>query len=376
MPYVVDPWVSVSILAEDTRDAIIGETRDGVIVNWNDGAAELLGYGADEMIGRSATCLSASASFAVDSSCLVRRLEAGERVRWFKAEMVRKDGRAVAATIAVLPVFGGSGQLIGLAKIVRALGGPTAEAAEGSDEAGRRQLEREVAHLARWSTMGQMANLLAHELNQPLTAIVSYLTAARRLLRAPKPDDLGVLASAMDRANDQASRAAKIIGHLRSFVSPSDVERQLFRIGATIMETSDLALIAAKQAGIVVNFQLTEDATVLADRVQIEQVIFNLMRNAVEAMAKAPRRELRVSTARRDGHIIVSVSDTGPGIPAEVSDRLFQPFVTTKPDDMGVGLSICRMIVNAHGGELWFDDALPPGATFHFKLPLVTETTW
>ena len=116
------------------------------------------------------------------------------------------------------------------------------------------------------------------------------------------------------------------------------------------------------------------DATVLADRVQIQQVIFNLMRNAVDAMAETPLRELRVSTARRDDHIIVSVSDTGPGIPAEVSARLFQPFAATKPDGMGVGLSIRRLIIDAYRGELWFDDASPSGAPFHFQLPLATDT--
>ena len=178
----------------------------------------------------------------------------------------------------------------------------------------------------------------------------------------------------MERANEQAKRAAKIISHLRSFVSQGEAERQYVPIAAAIMDASELALIAARQADVVVDFQLAEDGTVLVDRVQIQQVIFNLMRNAVEAMAETPSRELRVSTARDGDYIRVSVSDSGSGISPEILARLFQPFVTTKLDGMGVGLSICRAIINAHGGELWYEDASPTGATFHFKLPLATDT--
>lgn len=287
--------------------------------------------------------------------------------------MSRKDGRVIAVSIAVSPVFESSGRLIGLAKIVRASGKAVLEGVARADDQ-RWQLERELAHLARWSAMGQMASVLAHELNQPLTAIVSYLTSARRLLRDGRQSDLSVLDLAMDRANDQASRAAKIIGHLRSFVSPGDAEREPIPVVATILDATNLAQIVAGQAGVVVDLQLSEDAIVLADRVQIQQVIFNLLRNAVEAMAEMPSRELRVSTSRRDEHVIVSVSDSGPGIPPDVSARLFQPFVTTKPDGMGVGLSICHSIIQAHGGQLWLDNESSTGATFHFTLPLATDT--
>lgn len=218
--------------------------------------------------------------------------------------------------------------------------------------------------------MGQMAMVLAHELNQPLTAIISYLTSGRHILRASETSDLSVLADAMDRANDQARRAAAIISRLRSFVSRDESERRPVSIAATIIEASELALIEAKRAGVMVDFQLTDDAVVSAERVQIQQVIFNLMRNAIEAMAKTPLRELRISTARDDQHIVVSISDSGPGISPEIAARLFQPFVTDKSDGMGVGLSICHAVIAAHGGDLWFDDAFSTGATFHFKLPL------
>lgn len=149
-------------------------------------------------------------------------------------------------------------------------------------------------------------------------------------------------------------------------------ERQHVPIAATIMDASELALIAARQAGVVVDFQLGEEAVVLVDSVQIQQVIFNLMRNAVEAMVGAPSRELRVSAARSAEDLIGSIADSGPGISKEVLARLFQRFVTTKPDGMGVGLSICRAIINAHGGEVWCDSASSGGATFHVKLPPAT----
>lgn len=373
MPHVDDPWAAISLRVEDSQDAIIGETLDGVVVKWNAGAVKLLGHTAEEMIGRSASHFSTSSSYGTDLQCLISLLKRGERISPFEAELICKDGSVIAVSVMVSPVFDGTGRLIGLSRIVRVPSAARAEAALHRSEVGRQQLEREVAHLARWSAMGQMAIVLAHELNQPLTAIVSYLTSARRLLRTGEQSDLSVLVGAMERANDQASRAAKIVGHLRSFVSQGDVARQRVPLAAAILDASDLVLITAKQAGILVDFQLAEDALVLADRVQIQQVIFNLMRNAVEAMVGVPSGELRVSTARRGDDVIVSISDNGPGLPPEVVARLFEPFVTTKPDGMGVGLSICQAIITAHGGELWIDDTSSSGATFLFKLPIAMD---
>ena len=163
------------------------------------------------------------------------------------------------------------------------------------------------------------------------------------------------------------NRAAQIIRHLGSFLPDDNTERQHVPIRAVIVEASEAALVAARQAGVAVDFQLDTDATVLVDRSQIQQVVFNLMRNAVEAMSDTPSGRLRVSTARTESHIVVSIADTGPGSPPEVAARLFQPFVTTKADGM---LAICRTIVAAHGGELWLDSGQSRGATFHFKLPL------
>lgn len=367
--------MAAASLMQDPQDAIIGETLGGDITIWNDGAARLFGYTAEEVVGRSASILSVVVPASRDAPPLVERVKRGECISSFEAEMISKNGTIVATLITLSPVRDGLEEIVGLLRIVRPAHVSAAEvAALRRSEIGRQALEREVIHLARWSAMGQMAIVLAHELNQPLTAIVSYLTSARRLLRNEEKSDLSVLASAMERANEQAKRAAKIIGHLRSFVSQGEAERQYVPIAAAIIDASELALIAARQADVVVDFQLGEDGTVLVDRVQIQQVIFNLMRNAVEAMAETPSRELRVSTARDGDYIRVSVSDSGSGISPEILVRLFQPFVTTKPDGMGVGLSICRAIINAHGGELWYEDAFPTGATFHFKLPLATDT--
>ncbi len=228
-----------------------------------------------------------------------------------------------------------------------------------------------LIHLSRLGLMGQMATVLAHELSQPLTAIVSYLGAARRLLPSRPPDGSGAaMAAALDGAYDQASRAAKLVRHLRMFVSDAEGLREPASIRGTIDDACAIASIVARQAGVAIDLQIEADATVTIDRIQIQQVVLNLMQNAIDALADAPQRTLSVSTALSARTVVVTVADSGPGLPAEMVGRLFQAFVTTKPDGMGIGLSICQAIIAAHGGRLWLDPDAEQGATFRFELPL------
>jgi two-component system sensor kinase FixL len=238
-------------------------------------------------------------------------------------------------------------------------------------EARLQELQAELVHISRVTTMGNMASALAHEINQPLSAIANYLKGSRRLI------DQGVtdpdrLRDAIDKAADQALRAGDIIRRLRDFVAHGATDRRAEPLSKLIEEAAALAMVGARESGVRLRFDLAKDADiVLADRVEIQQVLVNLARNAIEAMRESPTRELTISTRRKNGEFItVSVSDTGPGIPEATAATLFQPFLTTKSTGMGVGLSISRTIIEAHGGEIWAESAPGGGAAFHFTLPV------
>jgi two-component system sensor kinase FixL len=223
--------------------------------------------------------------------------------------------------------------------------------------------------------MGEMASTLAHELNQPLSAIANYLKGSRRLLDQAVDDKSPMLRDALDKAADQAIRAGQIIRRLRDFVSRGESERQVENVAKLIEEASALALVGAKELGVRVRLQFHPDAgLVLADRVQVQQVLLNLIRNAIDAMADSATRELLIGTRLIDDDMVeVSVADTGPGIAPEVAGQLFQPFITTKRQGMGVGLSISRTIVDAHGGRIWVESNPGGGTTFRFTLRAVSE---
>jgi two-component system sensor kinase FixL len=219
-----------------------------------------------------------------------------------------------------------------------------------------------------------MASTLAHEINQPLTAIANYLKGCRRILQRMEGDQVPMLREAVNQAADQAIRAGQVIRHLREFVSRGEGERHIENLPKLIEEASALALVGAKEKGVRVTFSLDPDAPlVLADRIQIQQVLLNLVRNAIEAMEDQPRRELVITTRAMPAErmVAIRVADTGGGIAPEIADQLFQPFVTTKRNGMGVGLSICRTIVEAHGGKIAVESALGRGTTFVLTLRTV-----
>jgi PAS domain S-box-containing protein len=238
-------------------------------------------------------------------------------------------------------------------------------------DARSQQLQRELSHAGRLSTAGQMAAALAHEINQPLTAITNSVNAARRLLSNSGPDKIGTVCEIMEEAAEQSLRVGQIIRRLRDFVTRGETEKRIESVTALIEEANALAQAGSGALGIQVQFDFDPKVSmVLANRIQVQQVLVNLIRNAAEAMAGAERRALSLTTRLLAGDMVeIAVADSGPGIAAEVALHLFEPFVSTKRDGMGLGLSICRSIVEAHGGELRSEPHPAGGTIFRFTLP-------
>lgn len=231
-------------------------------------------------------------------------------------------------------------------------------------------MQSELAHIARLNELGQMSSAFAHELNQPLSAATNYLAGARRLLAGDAPAvDRAI--DAIGKAEGQFARAGDIIRRIRGFIGKAEPCHGPAQVAALIGEAAEIARVNPRHWDVELVLKAPASLPqVDVDRVQIQQVLLNLMRNAFEAMENAPTKRVNVC-ARRDGDMVeVQVADTGPGLSGEVAARLFQPFVTTKADGMGVGLSICRKIVEGHGGKMWAGRAKGGGAKFCFTLPV------
>ena len=232
------------------------------------------------------------------------------------------------------------------------------------------EAQDELLHISRLSEMGQMASTLAHELNQPLAAINNYLAGAERLIQRGEYERTSV---AFGKAVEQVDRAAQIIRRLREFVSKGEADRRAESLSKIVEEASALALVGARSQGVLATIDLDpKGEQAFVDKIQIQQVLVNLVRNAIEAMANAPRRNLVISSRRQGEMIEVAVADTGPGIAEHIKARLFEPFVTSKATGMGVGLSICRSIVESNGGRLWAEDNAGGGTVFRFTVPVAS----
>ncbi len=272
----------------------------------------------------------------------------------------RKDGSTFPMELAVGEMHSAEGRFfVGLVRdlTVRQM-----------TEARLQELQSELVHISRLTSMGNMASALAHELNQPLSAIANYLKGSRRLLDQKGVDAAG-LRDAIDKAADQALRAGDIIRRLRDFVSHGTTDVRGEPLVKLIEEAIALAMVGASAVRLHLAFS-PEVEWVLADRVEIQQVMVNLIRNAIEAMSAGDGQELTISTKPRGDMVMVSVADSGAGLSPEAAANLFKPFLTTKSHGMGVGLSISRTIVEAHGGEIWAENIPGGGAQFNFTLPV------
>lgn len=245
-----------------------------------------------------------------------------------------------------------------------------AETALKVSQARLQELHAELLHVSRLSAMGQMAAMVAHELNQPLTAISNYMEAADALLGRGGDLPLPRIRNAIGRAGEQAVRAGQIIQRLRGLAMRGDGERRVEPIPPLVKEAAELALIGSKHHGVSIRIEdELGHVTVIVDKIQIQQVLLNLLRNAAEAVAEQEFREIALRVEARGDIVQISVVDNGPGLPDEVREKLFQPFVTTKQTGMGVGLSICHTIVAAHDGRLWAEPNPEGGTIFRLTLP-------
>jgi two-component system sensor kinase FixL len=349
-------------------EATIVINERGIVETFSAAAERLFGFGAEEVVGRDVGMLMPPPDRAQHGDYLARYLTTGDRRVIGRGRVVvgvRRDGTTFPMELSVAEMAAGERRsFIGFIHDLT------------ERQATQRQLEdlqAELIHMSRFTAMGEMASTLAHELNQPLTAVVSYLNGCRRLIDGADTLQNLMIRDGMERAADQAMRAGQIISRLRQFVSRRESQRHHENLSRLIDDASALALVGIKQTGVKVATAFESVLTVvLVDKVQIQQVILNLMRNAIEAMQETERRELTISTVQTDPETAeVRVSDTGPGIAPAIASQLFQPFVTTKPQGMGVGLSISRTIIESHGGRLWAEANPGGGTTFRLTLKTV-----
>lgn len=348
-------------IIECSDDAIISKTLDGVITTWNAAAERIFGYSAEEMIGQPISRLFPPERLD-EETVILGRLRRGDRVEHYETERLRKDGARVAVSLSVSPIRDREGGIIGASKIARDI---TAERAlrRRLDE-----LQSELLHVARLNDMGQMAQAFAHELNQPLSALGNYVASVKVLVQSGEREKA---IHGCELAQKQVLRAGDVVRRLRDFIKKSETAQQPEDLVAAIEESLILASISARDVDLRSELDIADDARrVVMDRIQIQQVLINLMRNAIQAMAQQSRQRLAVSARRCGQQVEVAVADSGPGLSPQARSRLFQPFNTTKADGLGVGLSLCRSIIEDHGGTIWAEDGAVGGTVFRFTLPV------
>jgi len=353
---------------ETVPDAMITIDRAGVIQSFSATAVRLFGYTPEEVTGRNVSLLMPEPYRAQHDGYLQRYTDTGERRIIGTGRVVvgrRNDGTTFPMELSVGEANTGDRRFyIGFIR----------DLSERQEAQQRLQeLQAELIHMSRFTALGEMASTLAHELNQPLTAVASYLKGAGRLLDAGESSGVALARDAIERAAQQALRAGQIIRRLREFVARGEGDRQAENLAKLIEEACALALVGARQTGVQVKVEFDNTSThVLADKIQIQQVLLNLVRNAIEAMQEVDRRELTLSThVLEDDTVRIDVADSGPGIAPEIAEQLFQPFITTKQSGMGVGLSISRTIVESHGGRIWVDHNPGGGVVFHVTLKTI-----
>lgn len=357
-------------ILETVPEAMIVIDERGTIRTFSTRAEALFGFASEEVVGRNINTLMPQPYRDQHDAFLERYLRTGERRIIGVGRVVvgeRKDGSTFPLELSVGEMRSGED---------RFFTGFIRDLTERQQHEQRLQdLQSELVHVSRLTALGEMSSALAHEVNQPLAAISNYLSGVQRALR-DHPDAVSQkVLDGVSKAVEQSRRAGEIIRRLRAFVSRGETHQRAESLAKLVEEASALALVGAQPLGVRVLYDLDRDCDLVrVDKVQLQQVLLNLIRNAVEAMAQSETRVLTLSSAPTgDGAVEIRVSDTGSGIAEEIGARLFQPFVTNKPEGMGVGLSVCRTIIEAQGGRIWAEPNSGGGTVFHLTVPLATS---
>ena len=353
-----------SILAT-VPDAMIVIDEVGVIISFSAAAEHLFGFSEDEAIGQNVDILMPDPDKRQHGSYMLRYMTTGQkRIIGIGRITIgqRRDGSTFPMELSVGEARTAHSRVF--TGFIRDL------TRRQATEVRLEEMQAELAHASRVSAMGTMASALAHELNQPLTAVANYVEAARDLLDLPNAENVAIVREALGQAATQAVRAGQIVRRLRDFIARGDTDKRVENLRGLINEANALALIGVAELGIDIRIDIDDRiGGVLVDKVQIQQVLVNLIRNAIEALTDAPTRRLTIAAVpMADQMVEVSVIDTGSGLDAEVESKLFQPFVSTKNAGMGLGLSICQTIIEAHDGTIWHDQPVGGGTAFRFTL--------
>ena len=351
-------------------EGIITIDRNGIVTNANSAIRAILGYTEEELLGRNVSLLMHPAHAELHDHYILNLVNTDKprimgRVR--EVEGLHKDGRTVPIDLS-LAQFEYDGEMY-FTGILRDM------SERKHQEKKNREHLAELAHVSRVSLMGEMASGIAHEVNQPLTAIVAYTDASLNLLKKLPFDSTAKLVEILTKTHQQALRAGQIIHRMRDFIRTKTSNRTSVDMNKLVRESIALCAADIKIQNIVLELEMAHDLSmVYANEVQIEQVLLNLIRNAIDAMQELPPdhpRRLLIKTRRDERHRVeISVADSGPGISDADRFKIMTPFFTTKKNGMGMGLSISRSLVESHHGSLRFSSQEGNGCTFYLTLPL------
>jgi PAS domain S-box-containing protein len=357
----------LAAIVESSHDAIVSKSLNGVITSWNKGAERLFGYAAEEAVGQNITLI-IPPERRDEERTIVEQLTRGERVDHFETVRMRKDGSLLDVSLTISPMKDASGRVVGASKLARDI-----TERKRAEEA-LREAQADLARVSRVTTMGELTASLAHEVNQPIAAAVTNANTCLRWLARDHPD-LEEAREAASRIVKDATRAAGIVSRVRLLFKKGTPQRELVDVNEVAREMIVLLGDEASRHSISVRTELAEDLPhVIGDRVQLQQVLMNLIVNGVDAMQDmdGPRELIIKSQPAENNELLLSVSDTGVGLPRHQADQIFNAFFTTKTHGTGMGLRISRSIIESHGGRLWVADNSPRGATFQFTLPAAT----
>jgi len=359
----------LAAIVETSDDAILSETLEGIIISWNAGAEKIYGYSANDIVGQHVSIL-APPELKGELQGIVERLSRGESVDHLETQRVSKEGMRIDVSLTISPIRNERGIIIGASTIARDI------TARKKAEVEELQHRTELAHLSRVTMLGELSGSLAHELNQPLTAILSNAQAAQRFL-AHDDVDLNEVRDILNDIVNQDKRAGEVIHRLRLLLKKSTVEHQLLDLNDVVSEVLKLVRNDLLNQKVTGQMELAPELpAIVGDRVQLQQVVLNLVMNGCDAIATGPTgdRKLIIRTGLNNGEgICVSVADQGVGLAPDNLEKVFEPFYSTKPHGMGLGLSVCRTIITAHGGKLWAANNADRGATFYFTIPAQPE---